>query len=438
MAIWDRTTGSKLVREISEYHTLVKPKLIKTFDGNVVIGMCQQLDRVVWKIDPLATFKNDEIKTIWKIYPTELGGIRSARTDFGLIASHMFEDKDKNIVISYIDDHKVLCFQKVAGNYNDHENKYCGLTAIARVDKNGALYQENSFLSYNLSKWGGSHEYSLKSMVFPGQIFMDYDNYPVITQHPITGDYIMSNIGVSDQISYPLNFTRTPQKSEWGDEMVAQTTSANPMITIVSGLDLSIQSFDIVNTDVTLANGEKTSPPKVYGNKRIAMIEYDNSKKEIILYHEDSRFMYKVRPSFLLQWAPGSDQDVTQQSFNKLNVELASTSSSSSSNSSSRKNNTSSSSSSSNNTASKKEEVKKINVRVNPNSVGVQGNSSVYIYWEENGSSKKKITDHRTTVSLGEIPVGTELFYSLGKEGKRHSFYTVPGNKGNSVTAIVK
>lgn len=323
IAIWDHVTGKKMVREYIKDHAYGTPKVIKSYDGNVIVAY-SRFSRYLWKLDALASFKSGELKTIWKKeLPRIDSRIVSSSSGYAVDPVHMFEDKDKNIVITYIDDYKIMCFQKVAGDYNNYENNYCSLTGIGRIDKNGALYQESFFTGYNLSKWGGSHEYSLKNVLYPGQILMNKNNIPIATQHPITGDYIMINTGEGTQIDYPLDFTRLPRKDFYGGT-VAWGHSSEPNVVIINGLDMSLQTFDLVETEVKLPNGEKAR------SGGTAMVEYDKVKKDIILYDNDSKLTYRVKPSFLLQWAPGPNQDITQRSSNYLDKAVVASSSSTS------------------------------------------------------------------------------------------------------------
>lgn len=402
LVIWDRVTGKKMVREYLENYTCGIPKVMKSYDGNVIVSY-QDLRRYIWKLDALASFKTGEIKTIWKKeLPSAENRVVSNTSGYGVQPIHMFEDKDKNIVITYVDDYKIMCFQKVSQDFNNMDNRYCSNTGIGRIDKNGALYQESFFPGYNLSKWGGSHEYALKNTSYPGQMLMSDKNFPVATQHPLTGDYIMVNTGEGFQIEYPMDFTRLPSKDYAGNP-VARGHSTEPNVVIINSVDMSLQTFDLVETDVKFPVEDKTSyyydGYADFAGKTnrvgITMVEYDKTKEEIILYHHNSKVVYRVKPSFLLQWAPGADQDVSPSSTNKLGQKLVAASSSasnkpresSSSSSSSSSGSSSSSSSSKSNSSSSSSSSKPQKPKYQGKIVVKNDTRTKYHVWNKNGQA---------------------------------------------------
>lgn len=110
----------------------------------------------------------------------------------------------------------------------------------------------------------------------------------------------------------------------------------------------------------------------------------------------------------------------------KGNVKQLSSSNSNTSNSSS----SSSSSSSSNSSVSSP---KLVAVTINPNG---KGNNYVHIHWSENGSSKKKTLQTKSTRSIGSIPEGTKLYYTTDNNTKKTYFYTIPKGKSSVSTTV--
>lgn len=95
----------------------------------------------------------------------------------------------------------------------------------------------------------------------------------------------------------------------------------------------------------------------------------------------------------------------------------------------------SSSSSSSSNTSSTatSDSPKLVQVQVNPNG---KAKNMVHIHWTENGSSKKKSLQSKSSGSIGKIPEGTKLYYSSDNDSKKTFFYEVPTGKSNASVTI--
>jgi len=86
-----------------------------------------------------------------------------------------------------------------------------------------------------------------------------------------------------------------------------------------------------------------------------------------------------------------------------------------------------------NSSKSTSKSTKKVAVMVNPNG---KGSNFVHIHWTENGSSRKKTLQTRSTGSIGNIPANTKLYYTLDNSTSKVYFYTVPSGTSNASVTI--
>ena len=77
--------------------------------------------------------------------------------------------------------------------------------------------------------------------------------------------------------------------------------------------------------------------------------------------------------------------------------------------------------------------VKTVSVMVNPNG---KATNFVHIHWTENGSSRKKTLQTRSTSSIGNIPENTKLYYTTDNGTNKVYFFTVPSGKSNASVTI--
>ena len=152
--VWDFKNNKQVVFKISSENVNAMPRILKTSDNQIVIiynelsGVTSNYEKdlflvcyktsksILHKIDPLKTFTNNSISTIWKVYTNE-----------NVEITDVIEDRFKNIVYTF----------KSQEKYKDKKairNMYCEI-GLARVNSKGENLESDSYDKLNIAYFSG-------------------------------------------------------------------------------------------------------------------------------------------------------------------------------------------------------------------------------------------------------------------------------------------